>query len=90
MRLLTAAVTSMALMLAATAATAAPIEIKFSHVVAENTPKGQMANKFAELVGEALQVRSGLPDAILRYGSLGGCLFPLGLGVHAACFGCLF
>jgi C4-dicarboxylate-binding protein DctP len=24
--------------------------IKFSHVVAENTPKGQMANKFAELV----------------------------------------
>jgi len=33
-----------------TVATAAPIVIKFSHVVAENTPKGQMANKFAELV----------------------------------------
>lgn len=29
---------------------AAPITIKFSHVVAENTPKGQMANKFKELV----------------------------------------
>ncbi|MEH6575623.1 MAG: TRAP transporter substrate-binding protein [Amphritea sp.] len=57
MRLLTAAVTSMALMIgatAATAATAAPVEIKFSHVVAENTPKGQMANKFAELVAERL------------------------------------
>lgn len=54
MRLLTAAVTSMALMFGATAATAAPIEIKFSHVVAENTPKGQMANKFAELVAERL------------------------------------
>ncbi|MFK5927286.1 MAG: TRAP transporter substrate-binding protein [Desulfuromusa sp.] len=33
-----------------TVASAAPIVIKFSHVVAENTPKGQMANKFAELV----------------------------------------
>jgi C4-dicarboxylate-binding protein DctP len=29
---------------------AEPIEIKFSHVVAENTPKGQMALKFKELV----------------------------------------
>ncbi len=29
---------------------AAPITIKFSHVVAENTPKGQMAIKFKELV----------------------------------------
>jgi C4-dicarboxylate-binding protein DctP len=27
-----------------------PVVIKFSHVVAENTPKGQMANKFKELV----------------------------------------
>ncbi len=54
MRLLTAAVTSMALMFGATAATAAPVEIKFSHVVAENTPKGQMATKFAELVAERL------------------------------------
>lgn len=54
MRLLTAAVTAMALTLGATSAMAAPIEIKFSHVVAENTPKGQMANKFAELVAERL------------------------------------
>jgi C4-dicarboxylate-binding protein DctP len=37
-----------------TVATAAPIMIKFSHVVAENTPKGQMANKFAELVDQNL------------------------------------
>ncbi|WP_369600605.1 TRAP transporter substrate-binding protein [Hahella sp. SMD15-11] len=33
---------------------AAPIEIKFSHVVAENTPKGQMAIKFKQLVEERL------------------------------------
>ena len=32
-----------------TTAFAKPIVIKFSHVVAENTPKGQMANKFKEL-----------------------------------------
>ncbi|RVU29734.1 MULTISPECIES: TRAP transporter substrate-binding protein [Neptunomonas] len=50
MRLLTAAVTSIALALGAQAAVAAPVEIKFSHVVAENTPKGQMALKFKELV----------------------------------------
>ncbi len=37
-----------------TIASAAPIVIKFSHVVAENTPKGQMANKFAELVDRDL------------------------------------
>ena len=30
------------------------IVIKFSHVVAENTPKGQMANKFKELVDQRL------------------------------------
>lgn len=35
-------------------ATAAPTVIKFSHVVAENTPKGQMANKFKQLVEERL------------------------------------
>lgn len=29
-----------------------PVVIKFSHVVAENTPKGQMANKFKDLVAE--------------------------------------
>jgi C4-dicarboxylate-binding protein DctP len=33
---------------------AAPILIKFSHVVAENTPKGQMANKFKALVEQRL------------------------------------
>jgi C4-dicarboxylate-binding protein DctP len=31
-----------------------PITIKFSHVVAENTAKGQMANKFKDLVAERL------------------------------------
>lgn len=31
-----------------------PIVLKFSHVVAENTPKGQMANKFKDLVAERL------------------------------------
>lgn len=35
-------------------ANAAPVEIKFSHVVAENTPKGQMAIKFKELVAERM------------------------------------
>ncbi|EAR61171.1 TRAP transporter substrate-binding protein [Neptuniibacter caesariensis] len=54
MRLLTAAVTSLALTLGAQAAVAAPVEIKFSHVVAENTPKGQMAIKFKEIVDERL------------------------------------
>jgi len=38
-----------------TIASAAPIVIKFSHVVAENTPKGQMANKFAALVDRDLK-----------------------------------
>lgn len=33
---------------------AAPITIKFSHVVAENTPKGQMAIKFKEMVAAQL------------------------------------
>ena len=36
------------------AAQAKPIEIKFSHVVAENTPKGQMALKFKELIDQRL------------------------------------
>ena len=31
-----------------------PITLKFSHVVAENTPKGQMATRFKELVDERL------------------------------------
>ncbi|MGB2131483.1 MAG: TRAP transporter substrate-binding protein [Marinobacterium sp.] len=54
MRLLTAAVTTMALTLGAQFAVAAPIELKFAHVVAENTPKGQMALKFRDLVAERL------------------------------------
>jgi C4-dicarboxylate-binding protein DctP len=33
---------------------ASPIVIKFSHVVAENTPKGQMAKKFKQLVEQRL------------------------------------
>ncbi|EPR43690.1 TRAP dicarboxylate transporter, DctP subunit [Desulfovibrio sp. X2] len=36
------------------AAVAGPIVIKFSHVVAEDTPKGLMANKFRDLVKERL------------------------------------
>ena len=42
------------LVASATVSMAAPIVIKFSHVVAENTPKGQMANKFKDLVAERL------------------------------------
>jgi len=38
----------------ASALAADPIVIKFSHVVAENTPKGQMATKFRDLVEEKL------------------------------------
>lgn len=45
---------AMAASLIAAPLAAAPIVIKFSHVVAENTPKGQMANKFKELVDERL------------------------------------
>ena len=47
----TAAVSAMIM---AGSALAAPVTIKFSHVVAENTPKGQMANKFKDLVAERL------------------------------------
>ncbi|WP_028771827.1 TRAP transporter substrate-binding protein [Shewanella waksmanii] len=42
------------LMSASLQALAAPVELKFSHVVAENTPKGQMALKFKSLVEERL------------------------------------
>jgi C4-dicarboxylate-binding protein DctP len=45
---------AMAASLIAAPLTAAPIVIKFSHVVAENTPKGQMANKFKQLVEQRL------------------------------------
>jgi len=38
----------------ATAVQAEPVTLKFSHVVAENTPKGQMAIKFRDLVAERL------------------------------------
>jgi len=37
-----------------TLSVAAPLKIKFSHVVAENTPKGQMARKFEEIVESKL------------------------------------
>ncbi len=50
MRILAAAAAVLALTLGSAAVQAKPITIKFSHVVAENTPKGQMANKFKELV----------------------------------------
>ncbi len=48
------AVTAVSTMLAVGTAMAAPIVIKFSHVVAENTPKGQACNKFRDLVAERL------------------------------------
>ncbi|PIE83348.1 MAG: C4-dicarboxylate ABC transporter [Candidatus Contendobacter odensis] len=43
-----------ALALVTSLANAEVITIKFSHVVAENTPKGQMANKFKELIAKRL------------------------------------
>ncbi|MCV6589651.1 MAG: TRAP transporter substrate-binding protein [Marinobacterium sp.] len=54
MRVLTAAAATLALTFGAQFASAAPVEIKFSHVVSENTPKGQMANRFKQLVEERL------------------------------------
>ena len=52
-RILSAAALSLAAIIASPAVFAAdPILIKFSHVVAENTPKGQMATKFKALVEE--------------------------------------
>ncbi len=54
MRMFAVALTALALVLAGADALAKPIVIKFSHVVAENTPKGQMANKFKELVDQRL------------------------------------
>ncbi|MBB1485130.1 TRAP transporter substrate-binding protein [Oceanospirillum sediminis] len=57
MRKLTKAVTLAVCMTTGAVATnvlAAPITIKFSHVVAENTPKGQMALKFKELAEQRL------------------------------------
>jgi len=52
-RILSAAGLALAAALSASAALADErVLIKFSHVVAENTPKGQMANKFRDLVEE--------------------------------------
>jgi C4-dicarboxylate-binding protein DctP len=52
-RSLTAAALGLAAALTLSGALAAdPVVIKFSHVVAENTPKGLMANKLKELVAE--------------------------------------
>ncbi|BDD87190.1 C4-dicarboxylate ABC transporter [Desulfofustis limnaeus] len=48
------ALTAVSSMLAIGSAFAAPITIKFAHVVAENTPKGQAANKFRDLVAERM------------------------------------
>jgi C4-dicarboxylate-binding protein DctP len=52
--LLVSLMVAVAFVASATVAMAAPIVIKFSHVVAENTPKGQMANKFKDLIAERL------------------------------------
>ncbi|MGD9948969.1 MAG: TRAP transporter substrate-binding protein [Desulfobulbus sp.] len=46
--------TAVTMALMAGAAVAGPIVIKFSHVVAENTPKGLAANKFRDLVKEKM------------------------------------
>ena len=51
--ILTAAAAGLAALAFASLAPAdQPVVIKFSHVVAENTPKGKMANRFKELVEE--------------------------------------
>jgi C4-dicarboxylate-binding protein DctP len=54
MRMLFAAVAAFGLAIAAPAGAADPIKIKFSHVVAENTPKGQGALHFKKLAEERL------------------------------------
>lgn len=54
MSIIAAAVSVSALAMSAQQAIAKPIQIKFSHVVAENTPKGKMANRFRDLVKERL------------------------------------
>jgi len=51
---LACAAAAVSLALVAAPALSSPIVIKFSHVVAENTPKGKMANKFRDLVKERL------------------------------------
>lgn len=55
MRILSAGTLLASAMVLSSAVNAAdPIMIKFSHVVADNTPKGQAANKFKELVEQRL------------------------------------
>jgi C4-dicarboxylate-binding protein DctP len=54
MRLLTSAVAAIALSLSTVAIAQQPIVIKFSHVVADSTPKGQGALMFKKLVEERL------------------------------------
>ena len=54
MRVILSVFTLAAFAMAGPVAQAAPTVIKFSHVVAENTPKGQAANKFRDLVNERL------------------------------------
>jgi C4-dicarboxylate-binding protein DctP len=54
MRYLAITLALIGLVLAAPVANADPIKIKFSHVVAENTPKGQGAVMFKKLVEERL------------------------------------
>ncbi|WP_274141716.1 TRAP transporter substrate-binding protein [Enterovibrio qingdaonensis] len=55
MKMLNRVLSSLALFAGLSAfAYAAPETIKFSHVVAENTPKGQMALKFRDLVAERI------------------------------------
>jgi C4-dicarboxylate-binding protein DctP len=53
-RYVTAAMTAVGLVAAATAAQAAPLTIKFSHVTAETTPKGVAANEFKRCAEEKL------------------------------------
>jgi C4-dicarboxylate-binding protein DctP len=55
MRALALTVTLLAALAVAPAAVAKPIVIKFSHVVAENTPKGKMALHFKKLVEDRLE-----------------------------------
>lgn len=54
MRILTVGVTVLSLLVWACGLQAEPIKIKFSHVVAENTPKGSGATQFKELVEKRL------------------------------------
>jgi C4-dicarboxylate-binding protein DctP len=55
MKLLLATITAFALLLGATAHAQQPIVIKFSHVAAPDTPKGQAANEFKRLAEERTQ-----------------------------------